>query len=188
MKTQRVLRPALFIFLTVAVTGCNSVPSLETSQLTPLQIRAIETRNYDSQDSKGMLKAVLNVLQDEGFLVDDGNTDLGLLHASRTLGGATTEKTFGAAIELFGVRTRRTPGSLLTIEATANVSEFGNQTKVRLNFQRRDSSLLFTGPNANSAVGDPYRITTATPVTDPRIYQEFFAKVDRGLFIQKQGL
>lgn len=188
MRIHRVWSLGLLTIMGAAFSGCTSVPSLETSQLTPLQIRAIETRSYDSHDAKAMLKTVLNVLQDEGFLVDYGNSELGLLHASRTVGGETTDQAYGSAIELFSLRSRRPPGSTLTIEATANVSDLGNQIKVRLNFQRKAVSVLFTGPNANSVSGNAYTVTAAAPVTDPRIYQEFFAKLDRGLFIQKQGL
>jgi hypothetical protein len=180
MKIPRVLLAGLLAVLGVSLNGCTNVPTLEPSQLTPLQIRAIETRSYEGMESKAMLKTVLNVLQDEGFLVDYGNSDLGLLHASRTIGGNSTEQVFGSAIELFGVR-RRFPPTMLTIEATANITEAGNRIKVRLTFQHQDRTVLFTGANANT-------VSSAVPVTDPRIYQEFFAKLDRGLFIQKQGL
>lgn len=181
MRIQRGLFLGLLVALCAVLAGCVGVPSVETSQLSPLSVRAIETRGYENPDAKVMLKVVLNVLQDEGFLVDYGNAELGLLHASRTMSSGTASQTYTPAIARFGLNGEANTyyGSLVTIETTVNVTGFENQTKVRINFQRRSNSL--TGGVSGALV-------TAIPVTDPRIYQEFFTKLDRGLFIQKQGL
>ncbi len=133
-----------------ALSGCASYSTYLAGHagLSPLEIRAIQTRTYDGQDAKATLKGVMNVLQDEGFLIDFGNTDLGLLRASR--------------------------GSFGALEATVNVSEFGKQTRVRVSFgtlQYADGGRTFTRPVQVAAV-----------------YQDFFVKLERGFFIQKQGL
>lgn len=176
MRIRRGLSLSLSLVLSGAVAGCYSpLPSVNTSRLSPLQVRAMETRTYDGPDTKTALKTVLNVLQDEGFLVDYGNTDLGLLHASKTI-GATTDQAYTLAVGVFdGLNGNRSFGSMAMIEATANVSDFGNQIKVRINFQRK-------------LVGLNGVVLAAAPIGDPRTYQEFFAKLDRGLFIQNQGL
>ncbi len=179
MRIRGGLWLGLPVGLCAILVGCAGTPALEPSQLTPLQVRAIETRSYETPDAKAMLKVVLNVLQDEGFLVDYGNSELGLLHASRTVSGGTTSQIYTPAIARFSLSGNGFFGSLTTIEATVNVSPLANQTKVRINFQQRVNSSA--GPLNGS-------VFTAIPVTDPRIYQEFFAKLDRGLFIQKQGL
>jgi hypothetical protein len=135
----------------------------------------METRTYEGLDVKTTLKTVLNVLQDEGFLVDYGNSDLGLLHATKTI-GTTADDTYFPPVQPFGGLNGEVGyGSVTSIEATANVSDFGDRIKVRISFQRK---LL-------SWSGGMY---AAAPVCDARTYQEFFAKLDRGLFIQKQGL
>jgi hypothetical protein len=160
-----------------ALTGCVSPIQRDTSQFTALELRAMQTRTYDGQEAKATLKTVLNVLQDEGFLVDHGNTELGLLHGSKTI-DEFSGRSPGAGPAVFGApfRTEFAPTmNMVTIEATANVSEFGAQTKVRVNFQRKvtnlDGVLIF-----------------AAPVVDAKVYQEFFAKLERGLFIENQGL
>jgi hypothetical protein len=159
-----------------ALTGCVSPLQRDTSQFTALQLRAMQTRTYEGQDPKATLKTVLNVLQDEGFLVDHGNTELGLLHGSKTIEEISAQS-FGTT-PVFLERSFGAFGPIIdavTIEATANVSDFGAQTKVRVNFQRKVT-------NSRGAV------TFAAPVVDAKVYQEFFAKVERGLFIQGQGL
>jgi hypothetical protein len=121
------------------------------------------------------LKTVLNVLQDEGFLVDYGNVELGLLHATKSTSGTADQRYIGALGQIDNLTGNGFYGGIATIDATANVSDFGDQVKIRVNFQRK--ILRWNGG-----------IATCDAITDLKTYQEFFAKVDRGLFIQRQGL
>lgn len=165
MQFRRRLMLWLSIIVSGIAAGCMSnFPTQDKTQLSPLQVRAVETRDYDGHDVKTTLKTVLNVLQDEDFLVDYGNADLGLLHARKSMQGPPVP------VPGFGDQP-----SINTIEATVNVSEFGDHIKVRINFRG----------NIRSAAG---KAAAATEITDIKFYQEFFAKLERGLFIQKQGL
>ncbi len=180
MTNRSRLRAGAALVLCGVLTGCFTRPMLDTSRMSALQIRAIQTRSYEGSDPKVALKTVLNVLQDEGFLVDYGNSELGLLHGAKNIDGVAAQR-FGEAPVQVGHGYFQTANSfgpvvnVVTIEATANVSGFGGETKVRVNFQRKV---------ANFQQG----IVEATPVVDAKYYQEFFAKLERGLFIQKQGL
>lgn len=69
------------------------------------------------------------------------------------------------------------PAVVSTLDATANVSEFGNKIKVRVNFQRKSE----LGFDQNNLLG-------VSPITEPKFYQEFFVKVDKALFIKNEGL
>ena len=60
-------------------------------------------------------------------------------------------------------------------EVSANVTEYGKTTKVRVNF------IVKTYDNR----GDPLEIKK---IEDQKFYQEFFTKVDKGIFIQKEKL
>ncbi|MDB6028542.1 MAG: hypothetical protein JWM68_4765 [Verrucomicrobiales bacterium] len=164
MTIQRGLSLSLAIAVSVLLGGCvTGSNSQQLQEQSPLQIRARETRTYEDRDAKTTLKTVLDVLQDEGYLVDYGNTDLGLLHASKTTFDTVDQSWFWQN----PLTTR--------LEATVNVSSFGGQMRVRINFQTKVSD----------SQGNVY--WTAL-ISDPKFYQEFFAKLDRGLFIQKQGL
>ena len=55
-----------------------------------------------------------------------------------------------------------------------NVSKFGAQTKVRVNVQ----------VTARNKLNE----TDVYELDDPSYYQTFFAKVDKGIFIQKEKL
>jgi hypothetical protein len=61
------------------------------------------------------------------------------------------------------------------MEATANCSEFGQQVRVRITFQLKKM-------NNKGEVMDVKLIEAAEH------YKEFFSKVDKGIFLAKQGL
>ena len=61
------------------------------------------------------------------------------------------------------------------IECSGNVSEFGSQTKVRVNFQTK-------------MMNNKGEVMDVRQVDDAKYYQEFFRKVDKGIFIQKEKL
>lgn len=161
---------ALFLsfgFLVSCGGGANVEP-----QKTQLQIREFQTRTYDAESEIVVLKAVANVLQDEGYIITNAESDLGLLTAQKE--GSIedgTEKFF--QILFFGANARYKKSSI--IESTANVSQFGEQVKVRINFQIK----------AYDNRGD---LITLGQIDDEQFYQDFFAKVDKGIFIQKENI
>jgi len=73
------------------LAGCMS-GSAQRATPPPLQVREYQTRTYDTSDTKMVVKAVLNVLQDEGFIIQVVNADLGLSrrigHAGRNAAGS----------------------------------------------------------------------------------------------------
>jgi hypothetical protein len=70
------------ILISFFLTNCASVPKIERTQL---QIREIQTRTYEILESKLVLKAMLNVLQDDGFIVKTAVPELGLLTATKEI-------------------------------------------------------------------------------------------------------
>ena len=62
-----------------------------------------------------------------------------------------------------------------TIETTANVTEYGKSMRVMVNFKRK---LLNVYGNAQF-IDD---------VNDEKYYQDFFSKVDKAIFLQKQKI
>jgi len=67
-----------------------------------------------------------------GYIVKNANLDLGLLTATKEVDVENKVEAFIATLFL-GYRARWKKNSI--IEATANVSEYGPQCRVRLNFQ-----------------------------------------------------
>jgi len=144
-------------------------------QKTQLEKRQIQTREYDSTDKAMVMKAMLNVLQDEGFIVSNANPLLGFISGEKDFDindrSIDIENEFGVkknAINWAGV-------CIAVVDSTANVTEYGKQIRVRVNFKRK---LLNVYGNAQSIV----------EIDDENYYQRFFAEVDKAIFLQKQKI
>lgn len=161
------------LILVSILVGC--VPATVTPLKTQLEIREFQSRTYDTGDTKMVMKALLNVLQDDGFIVKTANIDVGLLAASKEVDVEDTREVFMVSLiaALAGGDAKWRKNS--TIECSGNVTEMGKQTRVRMNFQMK------TMDNKGG-------VKDVKTIEDPKFYQEFFAKVDKGIFIGKQKL
>ncbi len=196
------LRCCLAAALAVSIAGCSS-GSTAIPRKTALEIREMQTRTFETADLKMVMKSVLNVLQDEGYIVKNANMDLGLITADKQVetssqsnvssGSATTALVLGlaeVALRVAFSTPDSSPGSAASssssgdderwekyrsMECSANISEFGAQTRVRINIQVR-------------AVDNKGDMVTVYQIEDPLFYQDFFAKVDKGIFIAKEKL
>ena len=165
---KRIWCPSIILVLFLA--GC--VTTRADPQKTQLQIREFQTRAYETKDTKMVMKSLLNVLQDEGFIVKNANVELGLLTATKEVDVADQGEIF---LKSFLRGRSATWKKESIIECSANVSEFGTQTRVRVNFQVKVLN------NKNEVIG-------VQQVENPNYYQEFFSKVDKGIFIEKEKL
>ena len=160
----------LLAALALPFTACIQQPPVP--QKTQLEMREIQTRSYQSKDLKMVMKAVLNTLQDEGFIIRNADKELGFISASKELDiEDRTEVIFST---IFGGDHPRFKKSSI-VEASANVSEFGRDTKVRVIFQTK------TMDNFGAPLG-------AQQISDPFFYQDFFSKVDKSLYIERERL
>ena len=157
------------IAITLIVTGCATAPK---TQKTQLQIREFQTRTFTDVDSKIVMKAMLNVLQDDGFIVKNAVPELGLLTASREIDIENKGKAFAAAL-FGGVHARWKKNS--TIEASCNVSDIKDGCKVRVNFQQK-------------ILDNKGGIVEIKQIDEQEFYQTFFTKVSKSIFIQRMGL
>ncbi len=172
------MKKIIILMLSLAAFGvCVTNPAYSAEQIikTQLEKREFQTRTYDTADKTMIMKAMLNVLQDEGFIVNNANPLLGFISGSKDFDVADktidVKKEFGTGknkLNWSGVR-------VATIEATANVSEYGKQIRVRINFKRK---LLNVYGNAQSI----------SEIDDAVYYEDFFSKVDKAIFIQKQKI
>jgi hypothetical protein len=158
------------VLLMLFVFGCATTGV--TPQKTQLQIREFQTRSYETNDIKMVMKAMLNVLQDDSFIVKNAVLDLGLLSAEKSVDVESKGEAFMAAF-FMGANARWKKASI--IECTGNISEYGKLTRVRVNFQIK-------------VLDNKGGIVEVKQIEEEKYYQEFFSKVDKGIFIQKEKL
>jgi hypothetical protein len=167
------------------ISACTIVNTFQPPDApkTQLQTRQVQTREFDTNNVKLIMKAVINVLQDDGFIVKNAQLDLGLLTAQKEIDLSQSRGNSNDFWSEFfkGIDRNRSRNStdltyskIKIVESSVNISEFGKQTKVRANFQVKVLDNL----------GNPKEVYQ---VEDAKFYQDFFVKVDKGVFIQKQG-
>jgi len=159
----------LSILLCFFIIGCATTPKPRKTQL---QIREFQTRVYDKCDTKMVMKAVLNVLQDDGFMVKNAVPELGLLTAEKEVDVESPSEVFWTSF-FAGAHARWKKACV--IECTANVSEFGTKTRVRVTFQQK-------------VLDNKGGIIKVEQICSEKYYQDFFSKVDKGVFIEEEKL
>lgn len=118
------------------------------------------------------MKAVINALQDDGFIIKAADKELGFITASKEVDVQDSSEVFWSQL-LQGAQGRYRKNSI--VEASSNISEFGKETKVRIVFQVK----------VIDNFGAP---VDAKQIEDPVLYQEFFTKVDKSVFIERERL
>jgi hypothetical protein len=163
----------VFIFLTFVFATFSCVPHKpEPPPKTQLEIREFQTRTLSTDNVRLVMKSMLNVLQDEGYIVKNVALDLGFLTAAKEEDVENSSQKFWTSLAA-GKEARWVKHKI--IEATCNVTEFGEGTRVRVNFQQKIMDNLGA-------------IVTIKQITDEQFYQDFFSKVDKGIFIQEQNI
>jgi len=152
------------------VYGCASATGVTEVPKTQLEIREYQTREYDTKDVKMVMKSLLNVLQDDGFIVKNASVDLGLISATKEIN--VENKTEAIILGLLGGQNASWKKNSI-IECSGNVSEHGNVTRVRINFQAKTLD--------NRGI-----VINVGQITEPIYYHDFFTKVDKGIFLGKQ--
>jgi len=126
------------------------------------------------------MRAVINALLDEGFIIKNADKDLGFIQATKD-----TEVSGGGmpGIELFGGlggfggwgnQQQRWRNSS-QIDCSGTLTKVGNSTNVRLIFQRKTLDNF----------GVPMDIKL---IEDPEYYQNVFVKIDKSLFLERENL
>lgn len=174
------------------LAGCASgKPEVPASAFQPkqevLELRRLQTRRFDT-DEKTLLKASTGVLQDLGFIIDEINPEAGLISCSRKRDAKKLEQIAGYfALNLMLLYTGNFPGFAWDVEQVIRVSVATNPlpppgggapkaaTTVRITFQR----LIL-----NYAGG----VNLRECINDPKIYQVFFEKLSRSVFLEAQEL
>jgi hypothetical protein len=191
------------VAIVAMLAGCAAQIPPEALQFQPdtLANRQLQSRKYDIKSEKELLTASNNVLQDMGFGLDESNMPLGVIVASKNRDATDGGQIAGAILlaALFRVQAsydkdQKIRASLVTKPAATNNSiqvdvttktgklvkfnqpvEANNGYVVRVTFQR----LVWNQRGV---------LTKIEGINDPEIYQEFFDKLSKSIFLQAQNV
>ena len=164
--------------------------------------RQLQSRKYDIKTEKELLSASVSVLQDMGFNLDESQTSLGVIVASKSRSATDGGQIAGAVVMgfLFGAaamsydKNQKIRASLVTKPAVTN-----NPIKVELS-PKAGKSIKFDQPveaNSGFVVRVTFQrlvwnqnnvMTKIEGINDPAIYTEFYDKLSKSVFLQAQNV
>ncbi|MDD3676369.1 hypothetical protein [Thauera propionica] len=171
------------VVLSLVLAGCVTVPPktfLVSEQ--QLQRRQVETRKYEGISETDLLVASSNTLQDLGFNLENSETKLGVLTASKQRDAVNPGEVAAAIlVAMLGggamaiSKDQSIRVALVIRPATDGDGRYMEMTHfVRITFQRvvrkTDNSVF------------------AETLNDPELYQEFFDRVSKSVFLEAQKI
>ena len=168
-----------WVALVALAAGCAAPVAPAKS---PLEVRELQTYTFDTPDTKLVMKAMFNALQDDGYVVKNAVIELGLITATKETdlapgrsdsgGGAYV----GPASGIFFVAPDAPAYRKIEMhDFTGNITQLGEQTRVRVSFQRK-------------VLDNRGRVVVVQPIEDVTFYRDFFSRMDKSVYLQKERL
>ena len=174
------------------VSGCGAEPATLESyfELTPetARHRAMQTRTFETSDETELLSAAAAALQDLGFQLEDSSAELGLLRAAKERGareyGQEIRRIVIFILSAMGRQAVMLPvdmhqqinATLVTRRSVSDASRFA----VRVLFHRS----IWKGSGSSGNTSIPPGQLSLEMVVDATIYQRFFAKLSKSVFLE----
>lgn len=182
----------LFVAVPLALSACvspNDVamkvgapPELEAEGKSTVSLRALQIRRFDTLDERGLLQAATQTLQGLGFTISESSLDAGVLVGTKQRDAVETGQVAGQVILTLlaafgGTYHQATYDKEQTIVVTLVTTPIQNsrQIETRVSFDRRLTNNL----------GQLWR---AELILDAPIYQEFFEKLSKSVFLEAHEL
>lgn len=170
MKTAHLLVPLLLLAVLPACTPRIPKEALQLRQES-LALRRLQTKKFDTKEEMTLIQAGSGVLQDMGFQLDETETDLGVVVGSKANDATEAAQVVGAVL------VAAFTGAAMAIDkeekvraalVTRPVSD--TQTTLRVTFQR----LVW------NTRGELWKVES---LEDPELYQGFFTKLSKAVFL-----
>jgi hypothetical protein len=181
MRKKIFERGLLIGLVCFSLAGCETIPKgflkLEEASL---QKRNLQTRQYETRDETQIIAATAGVLQDIGFTLDDSETELGLVVASKSADATDAGQIAGAfLIDMLGALGGSYSNASSQVDAVQNVKACvivkpngtGDKILVRINLQR----IVWNVSN---------QINRVETLNDPVLYENFFEKLSKAIFLE----
>ena len=158
----------------------NEISASDVLKLEPESMaqRQLQTRKYNTTAEDRIINACISVLQDSGFTVENTDAKLGTILASKQREAVESGQVAGAIIiaVIFGVAIPidKNQSMFASIVVSPAASE-KNASLVRITFSR----LVWNDRGA---------VSKAERLEDPEVYQTFFTKLSKGLFLEAQSI
>ena len=173
----------LLLSTAVLLTGCVTLPP-KAFLVSPEQMarRQIETRRYDGAKEEDIIVASSNVLQDLGYTIENSETKLGVITASKqrdaTNGGEIAAAVF---VALLGVGVMP-----VSKDQTIRVSLIVRPVQATQDSTPKDS--YFTRITFQRIVRRTDNSMYAETLVDNDLYEGFFDNLSKSIFLEAQKI
>lgn len=163
---------SIMVISTFAITACQQTIPKSALQLSneSFELRHLQTRSFKTSDERKLLKAGAGVLQDLGFNIDESEMSLGVIVGSKERDATEAGQVAAAVfVALLG-------GGAMPID---------DNQKIRASFVTRKAK---GGTNARVTFqrvvwNTQGRVSRTESIEEPEIYQEFFSKLSKAVFL-----
>jgi len=77
------IKPILIVATMLVIAGCAAPTAVITASGSQVEIRQMQTREYETLDKRGTLRSVVATLQDLGFVIDKADYELATISATK---------------------------------------------------------------------------------------------------------
>jgi hypothetical protein len=176
----------------VLLAGCATTPSVAL-KLDPesAEQRRMQTRKFEGSSEAAVLSAGLGVLQDLGFSIDETESKLGVVSASRKLTSRRPINSQEVGADLLW--TSLFPyiaGPMMVYHVAAGTKE---TQVVRVSLvtqpdQAGTATIRLTAQHRVYKDEKLSRIVKVEPLNDPAFYREFFTRLSKSVFLEEQKI
>lgn len=208
-KSHRVgsRRAGLVAMYFLLAAGCSTVPD-QSMELSPdsLKLRQLQTRRIEGIEENALLAASAGVLQDLGFNIDESETRLGVIVASKDrsaldLGDAAEDLLVDSLVEaaldamfsaLFGDHfddDDDEDGEDIVYDVTQKI-RISVVTRPALDSsgQRRQDAQVIRITIQRLVWDSEGELSHSESIEDPKVYQKFFDRLSKSIFLELQAI
>jgi hypothetical protein len=173
MSPRAAASAPIMVLLLFSLVACTHKIPRDAMALSPesLKDRQLQTRIFETDDEKKLLTASAAVLQDSGYTIEESEVSCGVIVSSRERDVTNPGQVVGSI--MLGIclgapvpwdKRQRVEASLATNPID------GQRIAVRITFQH----VVWNNNN---------QVSKREQINDPQIYQEFFAKLSKSIFL-----
>ena len=185
---RRALLAGTCLFLSIQLVGCvTHTQPVELFQLTPESPRnkAMQTRFFETKDEAELLSASAAVLQDLGFQIEESVQDVGFLRATKE----RSAREYGQDIARFFTFVLSLGKFVMPVDLHQKIAATliarpinpeATRQEVRIMFYR----IVWKGDGQADRQYIPPGQQKMEMLRDPVMYQQFFAKLSKAVFLE----
>lgn len=182
-------RVPLAISAVLLLGACQTLPK-DAFRLpeSALETRQIQTWRYEDVSETEILSASVGVLQDLGYAIDEVERELGVLSASKRADASNPAQTAGRiALDV--------TSCLMTLFIACDNENYKKSdavqdirvTLVVLPVHEADSAHSVRVTMQRIIWDRDGRVSEQSTISEPEVYQAFFSKLDKSVFLEKEG-